>query len=361
MALSPNYGFPEPDNASLVKNGAQDIRALGDAIDSFLFRPLAINGCLNSGFDIWQRGVSFTVGTATPYTADRWQAFRTGLVAGMTVTREATGDTTNLPFVQYCARVQRDSGNTSTAFLELAQSFESNQSIPFAGKQVTLSFYARKGADYSSASNVLTYRLDTGTGTDQNVVTGGYTGQAATINATATLTNTWQRFQTTATLPTTTTELAVRFRNTPVGTAGANDYFEITGVQVEAGNQMSPFTRNSGTIQGELAACMRYYEQFSSGTTGQSILCVNQALASNETLGSFSYQVTKRVAPTISSSGGTVGALNANAGAVTGTIGFTVITPYFTRVNVTGASGLVAGNASAIYYDGATLKIDAEL
>lgn len=36
MALSPNFSFPEPDNSSLVKNGAQDIRALGDAIDSTL-------------------------------------------------------------------------------------------------------------------------------------------------------------------------------------------------------------------------------------------------------------------------------------------------------------------------------------
>ena len=34
MATSPIYGWPEPDNSSLVKNGAQDIRALGDAIDT---------------------------------------------------------------------------------------------------------------------------------------------------------------------------------------------------------------------------------------------------------------------------------------------------------------------------------------
>jgi len=28
MATSPNYAWAEPDNSSLVKNGAQDIRAL---------------------------------------------------------------------------------------------------------------------------------------------------------------------------------------------------------------------------------------------------------------------------------------------------------------------------------------------
>jgi hypothetical protein len=42
MALSPNFSFPEPDNSSLVKNGAQDIRALGDAIDAE-FAGLTVN------------------------------------------------------------------------------------------------------------------------------------------------------------------------------------------------------------------------------------------------------------------------------------------------------------------------------
>jgi len=42
MALSPNFSFPEPDNSSLVKNGAQDIRALGDAIDAE-FAGMSVN------------------------------------------------------------------------------------------------------------------------------------------------------------------------------------------------------------------------------------------------------------------------------------------------------------------------------
>jgi hypothetical protein len=42
MALSPNFSFPEPDNSGLVKNGAQDIRALGDAIDAE-FAGLTVN------------------------------------------------------------------------------------------------------------------------------------------------------------------------------------------------------------------------------------------------------------------------------------------------------------------------------
>jgi hypothetical protein len=42
MALSPNFSFPEPDNSSLVKNGAQDMRALGDAIDA-AFAGMVVN------------------------------------------------------------------------------------------------------------------------------------------------------------------------------------------------------------------------------------------------------------------------------------------------------------------------------
>ncbi len=37
MALSPNYSWPEPDNSDFVKDGATDIRALGDAIDSTVY------------------------------------------------------------------------------------------------------------------------------------------------------------------------------------------------------------------------------------------------------------------------------------------------------------------------------------
>jgi hypothetical protein len=41
MATSTNYGWSEPDDSSLVKDGAQAIRTLGDAIDTSLW---------NSGF-----------------------------------------------------------------------------------------------------------------------------------------------------------------------------------------------------------------------------------------------------------------------------------------------------------------------
>jgi hypothetical protein len=101
--------------------------------------------------------------------------------------------------------------------------------------------------------------LYSGTGTDQNVEV-SYTGSSAVINQSAVLTTTWQRFQYTATVGTTATELAVWFAAVPTGTAGAADYFEITGVQLELGSVASTFKRaKGGTLQGEIALAQRYY------------------------------------------------------------------------------------------------------
>lgn len=222
------------------------------------------NTVINGGMDIWQRGTSIA-GTTTSFSADRWQSYRG--VAGSTFSRQVTGDTTNLPNIQYCVRVQRDSGNTSTTSIFFAQNFETVNSIPLAGKTVTLSFYARAGANYSRASNGLTVSLSTGTGTDQNGLTGAYTGSVTAISQTATLTTSWQRFTYSATLASNISEINTTFTFVPVGTAGAADYYEITGIQLEAANTASNFQRAAGNIQGELAACQRYYYRFAGGQT----------------------------------------------------------------------------------------------
>jgi hypothetical protein len=229
--------------------------------------PYAQQPVLNSAFQIWQRGTS--TGGNGVYTADRWYAGSSA--AGRTVSRQVTGDTTNLPNVQYCLRFQRDSGNTNVSASKIIQNFETIDSIPYAGQAVTLSFYARKGANYSAVNDRLNAYLVSGTGTDQNQDS-GFTGQAIPINGTATtLTTTWQRFSYTGTVATTATQLAIRFDYTPVGTAGAADYFEVTGVQLELGSVATPFHTYAATIQGELAACQRYFQRFGDGVANEMI------------------------------------------------------------------------------------------
>lgn len=248
-------GFPTKANwaAGDILTAAQMDDLAGTV--NLLSTTVPRNPILNSNYSVWQRGTSIAC-TSTAYTADRWNGIRS--VAGSTVSRQATGDTTNLPNIQYCARVARDSGNTSTSAIYFAQSMESVNSIPYAGKTVVFSFYARAGANYSAASSALAVSVLTGTGTDQNFATGSYTGAATPISGTATLTTTWQRFQYTATLATTATEIGFQFAFTPVGTAGANDYFEVTGVQLELGSTASTYYPNGATYQAELAACQRY-------------------------------------------------------------------------------------------------------
>jgi hypothetical protein len=255
------------------------------------------NTIINGGFDVWQRGTASTAIGSGTFLADRWQAARAGFASGASQSRQATGDTTNLPNIQYCARVQRDSGNSSTAEIYLGQNFETINSIPLAGKTVVFSFYARKGANYSAASDALRLRVASGTGTDQNFITGSYTGSTDLYNATAaTLTTTWARYSVSFTVGATATQIGFYFNHIPVGTAGANDYFEVTGAQLELGTTATDFAKNGTTAASELAACQRYYYRI---TGSQFTLVANSACAkaSNDSNAFIMFPVPLRVNP----------------------------------------------------------------
>jgi hypothetical protein len=278
-----------------VGNNGETLVADNSTSTGLRYIPATVmsNPVINSCFDIWQRGTSFTTG-ARIYGPDRFYFLRGGFAGGVTVSRQVTGDTTNLPNVQYSCRVQRDSGNTSTAGTYIYSDFESVNSIPYAGKTVSFSFYARRGANYSASSNVLSFELVSGTGTDQ-ALSGGYTGGAAVINSSATLTTTWQRFTYTGTVPTTATQLGFYFGFVPTGTAGAADWYEITGIQVDVGSVALPIRRNGATIQGELDACQRYLPAILVGTGNRLF-----GWASSTTVCYFgaTFPVTARVKPT---------------------------------------------------------------
>ena len=254
--------------------------------------PKTANPLINSAFDVWQRGTSFSTGNA--YTADRWYVGNP--TQTFTVSRQATGDTTNLPNIQYCVRFARNSGQTATSAMELSNAMETIDSIPFAGKTVTVTYYARKGANYSAASNAFGLTLYSGTGTDQKV--GSFTGINGVAGATATLTTTWQRFTASGTVPTNATQLGIYANWTPVGTAGVADYVEITGVQVEVGSVATPFNRYSATIQGELAACQRYYyRQNATASSSYAVFGTGFANATSTLNIPVVYPVTMRTKP----------------------------------------------------------------
>ena len=223
----------------------------------------------------------------------------------------------------------------------LGQSFESVNSIPFAGRTVTISFYARAGANYSATSGVLGGGLFSGTGTDQNALI-SYTSSTNAVPISATLTTTWQRFSFTGTIGATVTELAPLFAFTPTGTAGANDWFEITGVQIELGSVATSFSRAGGTIQGELAACQRYYYRAAGGQV-YSHIGLGYAYSTTAAIFELKLPVTMRTAPSGTLEYGNVAANLTGAGNIT----FTTLaysgseqSADIATINATGGSGL---------------------
>jgi hypothetical protein len=315
----------------------------------------AKNRLLNSDYSVWQRGTSVSVAASASvfYTADRW-CTTTGVGQASTVSRQATGDTTNLPNIRYCARFQRNAGQTGTGDIQLAQSIETANAIALAGKSVVFSFYARAGANYSASGNALKVYLITGTGTDQNALN-GYTGAAYPINgSTATLTTTWQRFTFTATIAATATEIAADFLWSPIGTAGANDYFEVTGVQLEASSATvaSQYAPNGATYAAEVAACQRYYYRTVVTTAVRIGAGYNTSTAGSAWV--ISFPVSMRTAPSALEVSGTAAdyavlhgnftVTNCNAVPV-----FVAGTLVSGSCTATVASGLTAGQGSLLY------------
>jgi hypothetical protein len=284
------------------------------------------NAILNSDFSIWQRGVSGTANSASAgagYNADRFQNQSGNAI---TVSRQPTSDTTNLPSIRYCARVQRNAGQTSTGPVYHAQTLETANTIPLVGKAVTLSFWARAGANFSSAGGVLTVYSAFGTGTDENLLV-GFTGASHFLDSTPTLTSTWQRFTVSGTLSASATEAGVGFYYVPVGTAGANDYFEITGVMLELGSVATTFSRCGASIGGELQLCRRYLP----ATLVDEIM--GYAYGANNAVYGVQFDTPARVAPTGITVSGTFTAYALNAGSS--------VTPVFNHSTINNADVLV--------------------
>ena len=122
------------------------------------------------------------------------------------------------------------------------------------------------------------------------------------------MTTTWQRFTATGTVGATATELNVQVVFNPVGTAGAADYYEITGVQLDIGSVALPFRTYAATIQGEFSSCQRYYERVS----GFSTLGAGRYFATQNADVFVPYKVTKRTTPTF----GSAAAANFNSSSV---------------------------------------------
>lgn len=300
------FTFTTVDARLAVGNNGETLVADSSTSTGLRYSPAPAigNPILNSAYQVWQRNTSATyTGASNQYTgADRW-SYLGSAGSSATISRQVTGDTTNLPNIQYCARYLRTAGNTDTNTLYFAQTFETINTYQFAGKTITLSFYARKGANYSAASSYLAANLAYGTGTDQALNGGAAANNIVTQQNV--LTSTWQRFTVSATVPTAATQLVAMFTWAGVGTAGAADYYEITGVQIDQGSVALPFRTYAATIQGELASAQRYYQKsypqgtFADGVTTTEGSAQSIAVGSTNLFSWTSFKVTMRTAPTV--------------------------------------------------------------
>jgi hypothetical protein len=94
-------------------------------------------------------------------------------------------------------------------------------------------------------------------------------------------------------------------------------FFQITGVQLEAGTVATPFRRNAPSIQAELAACQRYYERWSGGIGTP--VCYLFAYSTTVVEGTLFF-APKRALPTISGSDEVYRVRGAGSTTRTGTI-----------------------------------------
>jgi hypothetical protein len=263
MALSPNYGWAEPDNSSLVKNGAQDIRALGDAIDTSVwnvgFGQAGKNKIINGNFGVWQRGTTFTSIADGAYSADRYITAFNG--TGVRSITQQTFTPATAPVAgyegQYFLRIDQTTAGTGASANRFSQRIEDVRT--FAGQTATFSFWAK------AASAITLPSL----GIVQNFGSGGSAGVGTNVTSSIAITTSWQRFSYTLAVPSisgktvgTSSYLEVRFE-LPINSTFT---FDIWGVQAEYGSKATPFQTATGTIQGELAACQRYYWRNTPGT-----------------------------------------------------------------------------------------------
>jgi hypothetical protein len=289
--------------------------------------PLSPNVIINGAFDFWQRGTSFTNPTSFGYTVDRWRPGYDGTGATRVLSQQnhplgisSTIGQERAYFHRY-AQTVAGSGGTYNIFQQTIEDVRT-----FAGQTITVSFYAKAATAFTIPG--LTFV--------QGFGTGGSTQVENNIATNIALTSNWQRFIYTYSVPSISGKTigpnsvtAINF-NLPLNSVFT---FDLDGVQVEAGSIATPFRRNANSLQGELAACQRYYQTsypigvalqgLTNLTDGATWVCIN----TSDTANGGALPVTMRATPAfaIYSSNGGVAANSARDGGGSNITGINLI------------------------------------
>jgi len=247
------------------------------------------NRIINGAMGIWQRGTSVS-GTYV-YGADRWAT-----LPFATATMSQSSDVPTA-VSQFSLRLQRAAGSTSTTAIGAQQVIESRNCYDLSSQPVTLSFWAKAGANFSSSG--IGVQFITGTTADQGGSTYfAWAGQANVISTSISITTTWTKYTLTGTCGANVLEATALFFFVPSGTAGADDSIYITGVQLEKGSTATSFDyRPYGT---ELQLCQRYfYNRGGNQTNEMANVGSFQAYSTTQAAGNLIFPVQMRAAPTL--------------------------------------------------------------
>jgi hypothetical protein len=302
------------------------------------------NKIINGDFEINQRSFSSTT-TDNAFGFDRWlmQASSGCTYSAQTFTA-GTAPVAGYEGTNF-ARLLTTGQSATTTYSLLIQRIENVRT--FAGQTVTVSFWAK--ANSGTPKIAVELQQNFGSGGSSNVNT--YAGQT-------TLSTSWARYSVTIANPSISGKTigASNFLALQLWTSAGSDYnsrtgslgiqsntFDIWGVQVEAGSVATAFQTATGTIQGELAACQRYYWRSSTTNLYGSFAT---GLGQSATVGDFMVplSVPMRVVPTSVDFSTLQVNTGANAYAVSAlVINTNMATTTTGAVTTTNATGLNAG------------------
>jgi hypothetical protein len=324
------------------------------------------NKFLNSDFGINQRNFTSTT-TNNTYGFDRW-LFETYQATGSTTYSTQTFTPGTAPVSGYegknFARIVTTGQTGIDAYSILQQRIEDVRT--YAGQTVTISFWAKAASGTPSISTVANQAFGTG---------GSPSATTQVAVAKTAITTSWARYSFQYAVPSisgktigttaNTSYLGIYFwfsagtaYNAPTGSLGIQtNTFDIWGMQIENGSTATPFQTATGTIQGELAACQRYYFQTDAITGNDAGLAWFLGYDTGQAFGIAPITVSMRVAPTITiyNNAGTAGGANVLGSAdVTGVAVSRIYKNGFNRISKT--SGWAANNQIVCWF-----KAEAEL
>jgi hypothetical protein len=248
---------------------ARQLADLGNAYDDGALsnRNLIING----GFNVWQRGTSFS-NFNHAYSTDRWT-----LSAASSATVNKTSDTI------YGNVCQITLGSTDTNFVQLVENLDGFM----ANKDMTLSFWVKSST--ITSSHCVAYN---GSGFTHDVaynVSGSWTKVVLNFNTGSTYT------------------AGTSFSLYLLRSSNTTGVIEFAQVQLEVGDTATPFERRS--YGDELAKCQRYYQHtyntgVAVGTASHDNMIGSGGTHGNTTTsevtgGTYTFKVEMRATPTI--------------------------------------------------------------